>query len=179
MGSGKSTIGRRLAQRLGWDCIDTDHLIEAREGRSIAEIFSQSGEDHFRKLEAEMIKEVLGYTKAVISTGGGAILNPENLQELLTRAHVICLWLSPEEAYERTRHHSHRPLLQAPDPLARITEILEEREPLYKQAHYLVNTVGRSILEITDSIIRYVDRQEPDFGHGRDTHPPGASGSGL
>ncbi len=162
MGSGKSTVGRRVAQRLGWDFIDTDHWIEAREGMPVSKIFETKGESGFRDLETRVLAEALAHPHAVVSTGGGAILNPDNLRAILERSHAVCLWMTPEEAYARTRHHTHRPLLQTADPLARIREIMEQREPLYRQAHYIIDTTGRGIPDICESILRYVQHRDTE-----------------
>lgn len=158
MGSGKSSVGRRLAQRLHWDFVDTDHLIESRENRAISDIFQDSGESYFRQIESAVICEMLQSPPKVISTGGGAILIPANLQMMLEMGHVICLSVTPEEAFERTKHHSHRPLLQTDNPLETIRELMGQRLALYNQAHYIVDTEGKSPLEIVDSIIKYIDQ---------------------
>ena len=113
MGTGKSSVGRLAASLLHFTFLDTDHVIEARAGRSIAEIFQQEGEPAFRDWERRVVEELTRRTKTVISTGGGLPLNEANLVSLKTHALVVCLWASPETVYERVRGAEHRPLLKA------------------------------------------------------------------
>lgn len=149
MGTGKSSVGRQLAAELGFEFVDTDELIESRAGRSISEIFEQSGEAAFRELEAQVVKELSTREKLVISTGGGLIVNPANLASLKSHALVVCLWASPDSIWQRVRGQTHRPLLATPDPLAKIRALLAEREPHYKRADVLVNTELRSVRDVT------------------------------
>jgi len=138
MGVGKSTVGQVLASLLGFEFIDTDRVIETRTGRRIADIFAEEGESAFRALEARMVAELETRSGLVISTGGGLIVNPENLASLRGHALIVCLWASPAVIFDRVRHQSHRPLLQTPDPQARIAELLEVRRPAYQEADILV-----------------------------------------
>jgi shikimate kinase len=153
MGSGKSAVGRMLADQLRFSMLDTDHEIETRAGKSITQIFAESGEATFRSLEHELVKELAARTHTVISTGGGLPINPDNLTHLKQHALVVCLWASPDKIWERVRHHGHRPLLNGPDPLGRIRTLLAEREPFYRQADVLVNTELRSLKEVAHQII--------------------------
>jgi shikimate kinase len=153
MGSGKTTVGRMLADYLHFSLIDTDHEIESRAGRSVAQIFEQSGEAEFRRLEHELVLELATRIRTVISTGGGLPVNPANLASLKQHALVVCLWSSAAKIWERVRHHSHRPLLNTPDPQARIKALLAEREPFYRQADILVNTELRSTKEVANQIL--------------------------
>ena len=148
MGSGKSTVGRLVAQDLEFQFVDTDSLIEEKAGISIAEIFATEGEEAFRQLEGEIISELARKDRLVIATGGGAIMNPENFASLKSHALVICLWANAESIHERTKHQTHRPLLQKEDPLGAIRTMLAEREPVYKQADVIVNTELRSQREV-------------------------------
>ena len=148
MGSGKSTVGRLVAQDLEFQFVDTDSLIEEKAGISIAEIFATEGEKAFRQLEGEMISELARKDRVVIATGGGAIMNPENFASLKSHALVICLWANAESFHQRTKHQTHRPLLQGEDPLGAIRTMLTEREPVYKQADVIVNTELRSQREV-------------------------------
>jgi shikimate kinase len=153
MGTGKTSVGRLVAEQLHFEFLDTDDLIQTRTGRSIADIFARNGEPAFRALEREVVIELGHLAKTVISTGGGLPADPENLAALKTHALVVCLWASPEKIWERVRNQSHRPLLQDPDPQRKIRELLEAREPFYKQADVLVNTDQRSAREVAQQIL--------------------------
>ncbi|MBI5773723.1 MAG: shikimate kinase [Verrucomicrobia bacterium] len=148
MGTGKSSVGRQLADELGFEFVDTDALIESRTGRPISDIFAQNGEAVFRQLESQVVSDLAAKGKLVISTGGGLIVNPENLASLKSHALVVCLWASPDAIWQRVRSQTHRPLLAAPDPLGKIRALLAEREPHYRQADVLVNTERRSVRDV-------------------------------
>jgi len=163
MGTGKSSIGRLIAAALRYELADTDHLLEQRAGMSIAEIFAQRGEPAFRDAERQLVAEMAGWRQRIIATGGGLGADAANLESLKQHALVVCLWASPESLAQRLRHQSHRPLLQDPDPLARIRELLERRAPVYKQADVLVNTESRSLREVADHVLHQfkVARSQP------------------
>ena len=152
MGAGKTSVGRQVAENLGFEFLDTDELIQSRTSRTIADIFAKEGEPAFRALEKQVVQELSTRVKTVISTGGGLPTNPENLAALKAYALVICLWASPEKIWERVRHQSHRPLLHAADPQKKIRELLAAREPFYKQADVLINTDLRSVREAAQQI---------------------------
>jgi shikimate kinase len=99
------------------------------------------------------VLELAGRQKTVIATGGGLPVNPANLESLKTHALVVCLWASPARIYERVREHSHRPLLNAADPQARIQELLAQREPCYREADVLINTETRCLREVATQVI--------------------------
>lgn len=153
MGTGKSSVGRLVARHLRFAFIDSDVLIEARLERSIGEIFVEKGEAWFRTYERALVKEFEGYQETVLSTGGGLAASEGNLASLKRHALVICLWASPETIWRRVRRHSHRPLLQVPDPLARIRVLLSERERYYRQADVLINTEWRSAQQVAQQVI--------------------------
>ena len=153
MGTGKSSVGRMVASGLHFEFIDTDELIEERSGRKISEIFEQAGEAGFRQIEKQVVIELARARRTVIASGGGLAAQPDNLTSLKQHSLVICLWASPEAIWERVRHQSHRPLLQGPDPLARIRELLNVREPFYRQADVLVNTEMRSVKEVAHHVL--------------------------
>lgn len=153
MGTGKSTVGQKLAAALHFDFLDTDHTIEARAGKSISDIFAQDGEPAFREWERRLVQELTQRKKTVISTGGGMAANEANLASLKSHALVVCLWGSPEKILERVRNQTHRPLLNEPNPLEKIRSLLAAREPFYRQADVLVNTEMRSIREVAQQII--------------------------
>ncbi len=153
MGSGKSSVGHAVAKRLGFEFLDTDHLIERRAGLSIPEIFDRPGEAAFRELEREVVEELATRERIVISTGGGVGANPGLLASLKTHALVIWLWASPETIWERVRRQTHRPLLYVGDPESRIRELLAQREPLYRQADVLLNAEVRQTAEVADQVV--------------------------
>lgn len=152
MGCGKSTVGQALARRLKFEFVDTDRLIEEQAGCSIAEIFARDGEPAFRVRERQVIEGLAARERLVIATGGGAGAQPDLLTHLKSHALVVWLWASPETIWERVRHQTHRPLLQVPDPPARIRELLAAREPVYRQADVLVNVEGRALRQIVAQI---------------------------
>ena len=153
MGTGKTSVGRVVAELLHFDYQDTDEMIQSGTGRVIADIFKTDGEAAFRKLEEAAVKELTNRKRTVISTGGGLPANAENLASLKTHSLVVCLWSSPEKIWERVRHQSHRPLLLDKDPQAKIRELLAVREPFYKQADVLLNTDLRSLREVAQQVI--------------------------
>jgi shikimate kinase len=152
MGTGKTSVGRLVAEALGFKFLDTDELIQSRTGRTIADIFAKEGELAFRALERQVVQELSTHEKTVISTGGGLPTNPENLAALKSFALVVCLWASPEKIWERVRHQSHRPLLHDIDPQQKIRDLLTVRGPFYRQADVLVNTDQRSAREVAQQI---------------------------
>ncbi|HEV2692029.1 MAG TPA: shikimate kinase [Verrucomicrobiae bacterium] len=148
MGTGKTSVGKLVAEQLHFDFLDTDEMIHHRTGRTIADIFAKDGEPAFRQMEHQVVRELSDRKRTVISTGGGLPTNPQNLELLKSRALVVCLWSSPEKIWERVGHQSHRPLLHDPDPQKKIRDLLAAREPAYKQADVLVNTDTRSLREV-------------------------------
>ena len=129
-GSGKSTVGRQLARRLQLPFFDSDKVIEERIGCSIKDFFAREGETAFRDVESAVIDELTLKTGCVLSTGGGAVLRPENRLNLHSRGHVIYLKSMPEELARRLKHDTSRPLLQVDDPLTRLRDLFAVRDPL-------------------------------------------------
>ncbi len=155
MGTGKSCVGRLAADIMHFTFLDSDQVIQARAGKSINEIFDQDGEPAFRDWERRIVEELMRRTKTVIATGGGLPMNPDNLASLKSHALLVCLWASPECIFERVRGHSHRPLLNEPDPLQKIRELLAVREPYYRQADVLVNTGLRPVREVAANVVHH------------------------
>ena len=153
MGTGKTSVGRLVAEQLHFHYLDTDEIIQAATDKTIADIFSESGEPAFRALEEKAVSELVEKNHTVISCGGGLPIAPQNLASLKTHALVVCLWTSPERIWERVRNQSHRPLLHDADPQAKIRELLAAREPFYKQADVLLNTELRSVREVAQQIV--------------------------
>jgi shikimate kinase len=153
MGTGKTSVGRLVAEQLRFDYLDTDELIQEQTGRSITDIFAVDGEPAFRVLEQKVVEELAGCVNTVIATGGGLPVNPKNLASLKSHALIVSLWSSPERIWERVRHQSHRPLLHDKNPQAKIRELLAAREPFYKQADVLLNTDLRSVREVAQQVV--------------------------
>jgi shikimate kinase len=153
MGTGKSSVGQMVAASIHFTFLDTDHDIEARARKSVAEIFAKDGEPAFREWEERIVQELTQRKKTVISTGGGLPAGEANLASLKSHAFVVCLWASPEKILERVRYQTHRPLLNDPNPLAKIRSLLAVREPFYRQADVLLNTEMRSVREVAQQVI--------------------------
>lgn len=138
MGAGKTTVGRQLAKRLGRSFLDSDHEIVARTGVPIPTIFEIEGEEGFRRREAQTISEVTEASDIVLATGGGVVLNPDNRRRLHETGWVVYLNVPPALLYERTRHDRNRPLLNVPDPMAKLEELYAARDPLYREIAHIV-----------------------------------------
>lgn len=162
MGTGKSTVGNVLAAMLHLRFVDTDVLIEQRAGKRITEIFATAGEARFREYESQVVHELEDLRGCVISTGGGLVVNPTNMESLKKHALVVCLWASPESIHDRVGHQTHRPLLQGADPLKKIKELLAEREPFYRQADVLLNCEQRSPREVAQHVAHQFRLAQPD-----------------
>ncbi len=142
MGTGKTTIGRLLAEQTGMPLLDMDTLIEERTEKSINDIFAQDGEPHFRALEREMVQELASQSGQIISTGGGIVLNPDNIADFEKTGLVVCLLADAETVLDRVRHDDTRPLL-AGDKETKILELLQSRKPLYESITHKIDTSGR------------------------------------
>lgn len=173
MGCGKSTIGKILAERRGQELLDTDHYIEQKLGRSISDIFTTQGEEVFRDMETQALRDLVQKQESmVIALGGGlpiggnlygeepvrqrALLRGERNRELLAElGYVFYLKITPEEVYRRLKGDATRPLLQTEDPYARITELLQQRDAWYEKcADEIITVEGKNKWLIADEIIR-------------------------
>ncbi|AWN24676.1 shikimate kinase [Deinococcus irradiatisoli] len=152
MGTGKSRIGWELSRELSLHFVDTDKLISRVVGKTIPEVFAERGEGFFRACESEVVRRVTRLEHAVVSLGGGTFVHESNRRELLRRGPVVVLTASPETIYARTKN-SDRPLLRVADPLARISELMREREGAYQQGTIHVHSDGRPSEEIVAEII--------------------------
>lgn len=157
MGTGKSRVSRPLAVALGWDRVDIDELIEQEAGEGVPDIFRHGGEGAFRVLETKVIERVAQTSNVVVATGGGAVLSEINRDAMKERGFIVCLDARVETIANRLlasdAHVSERPLLQGADPLARITSLKAEREPLYRQADFLIQTDDMTPDQITHQIL--------------------------
>jgi shikimate kinase len=157
-GCGKTTVGRRLAERLGWEFVDTDEAVEATARRTIREIFEADGELTFRRIETQVLDRALAGRQRVISAGGGAVLARRNRKSL--RSAGTCIWLTapPEELRRRIaadeRSAEQRPRLTSEPAWAEVERVLEARLPVYEAtADHVVSTADRSIDEVVDAIL--------------------------
>ena len=156
MGAGKTTVGRELALLTGWPFHETDLIIAARAGVSIAEIFAARGEEEFRALESEALTK-LPTKRTIIATGGGIVLQPENLPLLKRLGTVVYLEADEVTLLNRVSSGEARPLLETTDPRATLSRLLAEREPLYRAAaDFTVKTTGLTAPEVAQAIIRFV-----------------------
>lgn len=134
MGCGKSTIGRRAAQKLKLEFVDMDSFIEESAGMSVSEIFEKYGEEEFRRMETDAARKLSEGNNRIIATGGGAVLNPENVRLLKSNGVIIMLQVSPDTVLYRLRNNTTRPLLQREDKEAAVRELMKNRNPVYRQA---------------------------------------------
>lgn len=154
MGSGKSTVGRELAKRLGMDFLDTDAYIEKCAGKSISNIFAEDGEEAFRKLETEVLEQLRDtMTNTVFSTGGGMPLRKENARLLKEIGKVYYLMAANSVIYDRVKDNTQRPLLQGKNPFGRICELMKQRRPLYEAAADVwIDTNSNDLEEVIENI---------------------------
>jgi shikimate kinase len=157
-GAGKSVIGRRLAERLKLPFVDSDHVIEDRIGCSIRDFFEREGEASFRDIEQSVIAGLAAAPHGVVATGGGCVLREGNRRTLRSGFHVLYLRSAPEDLFRRLRHDVKRPLLQVADPLGRLRELYDARDPLYREtAHDMVETGRPSITMLVNIIVMQLE----------------------
>lgn len=155
--SGKTTLGRNVARRLRLTFVDTDRFIEDMTGRSIPDIFREDGEAAFRELEREAIDQLMQRRDQVVSTGGGAFVDPENRRRLRDGNLVIHLQVRPETVVDRLRNSRSgrpRPLLESADPLKRVVQLMADRKEAYAAAHVTIGVDDRSRYELVGELRR-------------------------
>lgn len=153
MGTGKSSVGRRLAARLGREFVDTDALIEQEAGTSITRIFADRGEAEFRVREKRAVAAAVGEDDRVVAVGGGAILDRENLAAMKAGGPVACLTARPEIVLSRVAHDTGRPLLQGPQPLETIRGLMAERADAYARADVMIDTSDLTPDEVVERLL--------------------------
>jgi shikimate kinase len=155
MGAGKSTIGRQLSRQLRMTFYDSDREIENRTGVDIPLIFELEGEQGFRKRERLVIDELTSLPDIVLATGGGAILDADNRKHMAERGLVIYLHASVNQQLARTKHDRNRPLLQTDNPRQRLDDLMQLRDPLYREiADLVIDTDGKRVMAVVNQIIR-------------------------
>lgn len=155
MATGKSSIGKQLASRTGYNFLDLDAAIETEEGISIPQIFAAQGESAFRELESRMVERMTDRTGLVIATGGGTIVNPQNLEKLKRCGIVVTLTADIQTILQRVGSGEDRPMLQGEDRVARIQALMDQRAHAYAQADIILDT---SALNIQEAAERLMDR---------------------
>lgn len=163
MGTGKTTVGKLLAELLDYSFVDTDDLIEARYGRSIPQIFADLGEATFRQMERDMARELADQNGLVIATGGRMMLDPANVEALGRNGRVFCLMATPEEIFTRVSQDGsrERPLLAGPNPVRRVVELLQERHDKYQQFPQ-IKTSGKKPAEVAGYLVQLLKSAKSD-----------------
>lgn len=164
MGSGKSTVGRLLAGKLQRPFIDMDTEIERREGRAISDIFAREGEPVFRRIERALVEELADRRGLVVATGGGVVLDPDNIADFSRTGLLVCLDARPEVVLARVEKESHRPLLEGEARMQRITNLMRDRAPCYARIAHHIDTNGLSadaVAEAVLSVYEAVRRESP------------------
>ena len=152
MGTGKTSVGRLLAEKKRWNFIDLDELIELKERRRIVDIFAKEGEPYFRKIEKKALREVASQKNFVVACGGGIVLDKENIKVMKSSGLMVCLTAAPKEILKRVAANTQRPLLNVTDPAGRIEILLKMRAPYYAQSDRTVDTTRLSIKEVAAKI---------------------------
>ncbi|HEX8077262.1 MAG TPA: shikimate kinase [Chthoniobacterales bacterium] len=167
MGAGKSSVGRTLARMTGLARFDTDEMVAARFGLGIPEIFATHGEQKFRDAETEALREIAGKGTAIVVTGGGIVLRPENVALLRQLGLIIYLSADEETLFGRISRRPTRPLLQTEDPRATLRELLTVRLPIYREAADAeVDTAGLGHEEVARSILEKIEEHDRDGING-------------
>ena len=163
MGTGKTTVGRTVAHWLGFALIDSDHEIERQQKKTVSEIFATDGEPAFRVMERAFIEGGHPAERAVVSCGGGLVVQPGMLELLKQKGVVICLHASLETILHRTQGNKNRPLLNVENPFERIRALYAVREPIYNQAGTVILTDGRTMPDIVQHVLRTYRREAAEF----------------
>jgi shikimate kinase/3-dehydroquinate synthase len=153
MGTGKSVVGQEVARRLGWQFVDMDDVIASRAGKPIPRIFAEDGEPAFRQMELQVCSDLSAQEGLVIATGGGALVDPDNRRVMMHSSTIVCLTADPDEILRRVGDDDYRPLLNVPDPRARITELLAARREAYAAIPWQIDTTSLSVEEVAEQVI--------------------------
>ena len=161
MGTGKSSVAKFLSTEHGWDVLEMDDMIVQRQGMSIADIFEKQGEEYFRDVESNLIKEICLQQNKVVSCGGGVVLREQNVDEMKKRGSIVLLSASPETILERVKDDTSRPLLQGNKTIEFLSEMMEKRREKYENAaDVVIQTDGKQIAEICNEIVEKIKVME-------------------
>ena len=163
MGTGKSALGRKLAEVENLRFLDSDEVIARGAGKPVAQIFAEDGEEEFRRREREFIERGHPSRGCVVALGGGLIVQPGMIEALRARGILVCLFASPETILQRTRGNPSRPLLNVADPAQRIRELLAERDAYYQRAGTCIHTDGRSLGDLLSHLARIYRRESRNY----------------
>lgn len=158
MGTGKTSVGKLVAGRLFMRFVDMDGMIENKAGKTVSRIFVEDGEPAFRAMERAMVVELSSRTGLVVATGGGIVLNPDNIADFSRTGLVVCLWAEPATIVDRLKDDNTRPLLAGDDKMERLRSILEKRRPLYEAIPNLIRTDGLSAAAVADLVAEMYGR---------------------
>ncbi len=156
MGAGKTAVGKVLAGKTGFEYRDADKIAETKAGMTVTEIFAARGEEGFRELESEILASLAKGERQVVSTGGGAVMRPANIETMKNGGVIVYLKASPETIWERVKHSKTRPLLQVENPFETVKELLSKRAHLYELADAIVATDGQTPAEIAGEIVTFL-----------------------
>jgi 3-dehydroquinate synthase len=171
MGTGKTAVGQAVAERLGRPFVDMDAVIEARAGRSIADIFAEQGVDAFRALEAELCRELSAQSDLVIATGGGALVDSTNRAVMAATGTLVCLCADVPTILERVGRGETRPMLETADPRADVERLLAARRPAYAMMPWQVETTGRALEAVAGDVARLADVRALPVAYPGGTYP--------
>jgi shikimate kinase/3-dehydroquinate synthase len=157
MGTGKSAVGREVARRLGWRFVDIDDVIVSRAAKTIPRIFAEYGEAAFRAMESDVCADLSAQERLVIATGGGALVNSDNRRVMMRSGTVVCLSADPDEILRRVSDDDNRPLLNVPDPRARVAELLAARRAAYQAIPWQIDTTGLPVEEVAERVVALAD----------------------
>jgi len=159
MGAGKSTVGKILADKIGYGYCDADKFIEEQAGTTITQIFADHGEQYFRDLESESIEVLASNDKQVVATGGGVVQRDRNWNAMKKNGLTIYLKASVETIWERIKDDNSRPLLQVENPVNAARELLKKRTPMYEKADIIISTDNLSLKQVADEILTLLNKQ--------------------
>jgi len=157
MGAGKTTVGRVLAEKIGYSCVDPDQVLEENAGSTISVIFSEYGEDYFRDLESKTLESISEGERQVIATGGGVVIRDRNWEIMKEAGLTVYLKAPIEVLYERIKDSTNRPLLQVENPLERASELLDSREHMYQKADLIIDSEKLSVREVADELVKILN----------------------
>lgn len=162
MGCGKTTVGRRAAKKTGLTFVDMDEYIVNEAGMSVSEIFERYGEAEFRRMETQAAKKLSEQDRLLIATGGGAVLNPDNVTAFKKNGVIIMLQVSPETILHRLRNNTTRPLLQREDKEKAVRELMRQRNPIYKRAASIIINANLPSSQVAAQVVhfakKYIDK---------------------